>query len=206
VADVPTDHRWDDAAYVAEWVATTPQLPHRTPILDALSSALPDDARRVVELGAGPGFLAEHLLAQHRAIDEYVLVDVSQPMHDLARERLAHEAVRVRHVDADFRTPQWVDAVPHAVDAVVTLQAVHELRHASRIPALYEQVHSILRPGGTFLVADLVNERAGERAHYLTTFEHLCVLLDAGFFDVDCVLDLGPIACVEALRAPGAAQ
>src|SRR5215470_16142618 len=109
VTDVPTDHRWDDASYVAEWAASAQQRPHRPAVLDALSNALPRDARIVVELGSGPGFLAEHLLAGHDAIEQYVLVDGSQPMHDLASARLAHDVARVRHVDADFRTPQWVD-------------------------------------------------------------------------------------------------
>jgi SAM-dependent methyltransferase len=208
VADVPTDHRWQDAGYVDEWAARTEHQPHRPAVLDAISAALPDDARRVVEIGSGPGFLAARLLADHGNVEEYVLVDLSPRMHELARNRLTPYRERVRDVETDFRQPGWVDALAHAgaFDAAVTLQAVHELRHASRVPALYSQVRAVLRSGGTFVVADYVNTEAGTRDHYLTVGGHVAALSAAGFDDVHCALDLGAIACIVARRGNEAAQ
>jgi SAM-dependent methyltransferase len=208
VSEVPTDHRWYDAGYVDEWASRTEHQPHRPAVLDAISAALPDRARRVVEIGSGPGFLAARLLADHANIEHYVLVDVSPRMHELAHDRLTPYAERVQHVETDFRDATWVDAVPRgvAVDAAVTLQAVHELRHASRIPAFYAQARTLLPPGGTFVVADYVNTGAGTRDHYLTVAEHLAALSAAGFDDVHRALDLGAIACVVARRRSEAAQ
>ncbi len=84
----------------------------------------------------------------------------------------------------------------------MSLQSVHEVRRADRIPALYRSTLTCLRPGGVVLVADLVNV-AGEEpeGHLLTTGEHLQALSDAGFVEVRCVLDLGRVALVRAERS-----
>jgi predicted methyltransferase len=61
---------------------------------------------------------------------------------------------------------------------------VHELRHASRIPKLYAQLHSLLAPGGTILICDHVNSSSpsGHRAaHFMTVEEHLSAFKKAGF-------------------------
>ena len=71
-------------------------------------------------------------------------------------------------------------------DLIVSLQAVHELRHASRIPKLYAQFHSLLVPGGTILICDHVNSSSpsGQRAaHFMTVEEHLSTFKKAGFIN-----------------------
>jgi predicted methyltransferase len=71
-------------------------------------------------------------------------------------------------------------------DLVVSLQAVHELRHASRIPKLYAQLHSLLLPGRTILIFDHVNSSSpsGNRAaHFMTVEEHLSTFKKVGFIN-----------------------
>jgi ubiquinone/menaquinone biosynthesis C-methylase UbiE len=87
----------------------------------------------VLELGCGPGFLSEALLQK---IARYTLVDFSAQMLDLSRSRLARFKDRTVFIQADFKKDAWTAAVPAAFDLVVSLQAVHELRHANRIPKL----------------------------------------------------------------------
>jgi hypothetical protein len=63
---------------------------------------------------------------------------------------------------------------------------VHELRHASRIPSLYAQLHSLLVPGRTILICDHVNSSlpSGQRAaHFMTVEEHLSTFKKAGFIN-----------------------
>jgi len=67
---------------------------------------------------------------------------------------------------------------------VVPLQAVHELRHASRIPKLYAQLYTLLVPGGRMLICDHVNSSSpsGHRAaHFMTVEEHLSTFKEVGF-------------------------
>ena len=50
-------------------------------------------------------------------------------------------------IDADFRVADWAAGLP-MVDAVVTMQAVHELRHKRHAAGLYKAVRMLLRPPG----------------------------------------------------------
>jgi SAM-dependent methyltransferase len=202
--DVPTDHRWLDDGYVAEWAANANDAPHRSAIFDAfvseLSALAADGGLRIFELGSGPGYLAEQICARVR-VASYTAVDISPQMHAIARSRFSAWNERLELVEADFRAAGWEHAIGDSYDAAVSLQAVHELRHADLIPGLYRSTLTRLRPGGVFLVADIVNGPAFEpKGHQLTVDEHLQTLTDAGFAHAECVLDLGRVALMRAER------
>jgi ubiquinone/menaquinone biosynthesis C-methylase UbiE len=59
-------------------------------------------ALTVLELGSGPGFLAQRVLESSPTV-AYAALDFSLPMHMLARERLVALADRVQFLEADFR-------------------------------------------------------------------------------------------------------
>jgi predicted methyltransferase len=134
-------------------------------------------------------------------IARYTALDVSAPMHAIAAMRLSQWKTVVDLIEADFRVPGWELTITGAHDAVVTLQAVHELRRADLIPGLYRSALTRLRPGGIALIADIVNAAGGEpKGHQLTVAEHLQVLADAGYANPRCLLDLGRVALVRAER------
>jgi SAM-dependent methyltransferase len=142
-------------------------------------------ALSVFELGCGPGFLAEALL-KNCEIARYTLVDFSPQMLELSRSRLAKFQDRTVFIQADFKKADWVAGIRAGFDLVVSLQAVHELRHASRIPKLYAQLHSLLLPGRTILIFDHVNSSSpsGNRAaHFMTVEEHLSTFKKVGFIN-----------------------
>jgi SAM-dependent methyltransferase len=206
--DVPTDHRWNSEEYVADWAATANDAPHRVAMFDAFVTELTAFAAasaaaelQMFELGSGPGYLAEQLCARV-AVARYAALDISRPMHAIAGARLAPWGASVDLVEVDYREQGWELAIDDSFDAVVTLQAVHELRRADLIPDLYASAGRCLRAGGIALVADIVNW-SGEapKAHQLTVDEHLHALADAGFVEGRCVLDLGRVALVRAERA-----
>jgi predicted methyltransferase len=63
---------------------------------------------------------------------------------------------------------------------------VHELRHASRIPKLYAQLHSLLVAGGSLLICDHVNSPSpsGHRAaHFMAVAEHLSTFKEVGLIN-----------------------
>lgn len=79
--------------------------PWRTDFFDAFSVAIrkhPGDVHRILELGSGPGFLAEHIFLQGINAD-YTALDFSNAMHALAKARLGPTASRVH-----FRTRSFV--------------------------------------------------------------------------------------------------
>jgi len=187
VKEVPSDHDFFDPAYVKHWSdSITRYRPERKKLFKAFvaeAARIKKDALSVFELGCGPGFLAEALL-ESCDIVRYTLVDFSPEMLKLSQIRLARFAERVVFTQADFKKELWTNAVPAGFDLIVPLQAVHELRHASRIPKLYAQLYELLVPGGRILICDHVNAPSGHRAaHFMTVEEHLSTFKKVGFID-----------------------
>ena len=100
-------------------------------------SATNDQALTILELGSGPGVLAEHILSRC-PVERYWLVDFSPKMHELADERLGEDD-RAIYVQTDFKSPSWNETISERVEVVVTMQALHELRHSSRASRFYRQ-------------------------------------------------------------------
>lgn len=179
----------------AEWEATAmSKRPWRTEFFgrmqEEIAGAAPP-ARRILELGSGPGFLAHYLLLKLPDIS-YVMLDFSAAMHELACRRLGVLAERAEFVERDFKQPGWHEGLG-VFDCVVTLQAVHELRHKRYAPALHAAVRGLLAPGGRYLVCDhyfgpdaMQNDRL-----YMTVDEQRAALAEAGFRTVEELLRKG---------------
>lgn len=148
--------------------------------------------QRVLELGSGPGFLAEHLLRAASNVKELVLLDFSLAMHQLAKDRLGPLAERVMFVERSFREPNWVEGLGK-FDCVVTHQAVHELRHKRYAVELHAQVHKILLPGGFYLVCDHFFGEGGMKNNqlYMSIEEQRVALQTAGFSQVTSLMQNG---------------
>lgn len=181
--DVPSPIDLQSEVDAKAWAESANQLrPWRTQFFEAISAAIPSDrAARVLELGSGPGFLAEHILHSHPDV-KMVLLDFSEPMHALAMERLNPFAGRVSFVCRSFREDDWTYGLG-TFDYVVTNQAVHELRHKRYAEGLHHSVRSILNAGGLYLVSDHYCGDGGMQndALYLTRDEQRQALLAAGF-------------------------
>jgi SAM-dependent methyltransferase len=177
----------DATQWAAEVSAKRPWRPNFFEAFTRELRTLPDGVGSLLELGSGPGFLAQHLLT-NLEIGRYIALDFSDAMHSLARERLGETANAVEFITRDFRAPEWMGGLPR-VSAVVTLQAVHELRHKRRAAALYSQVASLLEPGGVFLMCDHYCGVGGmtNEALFMSEPEHVEALTRAGFAGVACV-------------------
>jgi cyclopropane fatty-acyl-phospholipid synthase-like methyltransferase len=184
--DVPSPIDLQDEADARAWTESANTLrPSRKTFFAAISSAIRESQPvTVLELGSGPGFLAKQVLDDHPTI-RMTLLDFSEPMHRLAGERLRQHASRVTHVCRSFKDEDWLDSLG-PFDYVVTIQAVHELRHKRYATNLHRQVRSLLRQGGAYLVSD---HHAGENGMkntelYMTVDEQREALRTAGFATV----------------------
>ena len=187
--EVPSDHDFFDPAYVKHWSDSIIRYrPERKKLFKAFAAEaarMNKSALSVFELGCGPGFLAEALL-DNCNIARYTLLDFSPEMLNLSRKRLAKFKDKTVFIQRNFKENNWTDAIHADFDLVVSLQAVHELRHASRIPTLYSQLYELLVPGGKILICDHVNSaaRSAHRAaHFMTVDEHLSTFKEAGFIN-----------------------
>jgi ubiquinone/menaquinone biosynthesis C-methylase UbiE len=185
--DVPTPIDFLRSDHAVEWERTAMELrPWRIQFFDAFAAQIQaaTPPARVLELGSGPGFLADHLLTRVPDVD-LVLLDFSAAMHELARQRLGALASRVAFVERSFKDPGWPAGLGR-FDFVVTNQAVHELRHKHYAQALHERVRRVLAPGGAYLVCDhyVGDDGMTDRALYMTIDEQREAFLAAGFTEV----------------------
>jgi tRNA (cmo5U34)-methyltransferase len=99
---------------------------------------------RILDLGAGTGETARRVLAVHPAA---VLVAVDESSRML--ERIEDERV-------EPRVARLQDTLPHeSFDLVVSALAVHHLDAAEK-RALFSRIRAALRPGGRFVLGDVV--------------------------------------------------
>lgn len=110
----------------------------------------PEDAFRVLDLGAGTGLLSLFVAdAFPRA--RLRLIDLSQDMLEKARQRFANEADRFEFVVADYSD----DALAGEFDVIMSALSIHHLPD-ERKEALFHEIHGALVSGGTFINADQV--------------------------------------------------
>src|SRR6185295_5187525 len=90
--DLPYGEDFHDEAEAAAWAdAAARKRPWRPMIFDHFVTAVTESnipAPRILELGSGPGFLAEHVLDRCPSIARYTLLDFSRPMLASSQQRL----------------------------------------------------------------------------------------------------------------------
>jgi ubiquinone/menaquinone biosynthesis C-methylase UbiE len=145
----------------------------------------------VLELGSGPGFLAQRILQSMPGV-QYTMLDFSPAMHELACERLGTLAQTVRQVEVDFKRAGWTTGLG-SFDAVITMQAVHEVRHKQHVAGLHACVRSLLKANGRYLVCDhyIGPDGMSNKALHMTVEEQRNALQSAGFNIVTCLLRRG---------------
>lgn len=183
IADVPSPIDLRRTADAEEWArSATEKRPWRAAFFARIASEISTVSNaEVLELGSGPGFLAEKVLADCRCA-HYTMLDFSEAMHALARPRLGSHAARATFVVADFKRSNWRDGLG-TFDFVATVQAVHELRHKARAATLHAKVRKLLKPSGIYLVCDHYVGPGGmsDAQLYMTVGEQRAALEAAGF-------------------------
>jgi tRNA (cmo5U34)-methyltransferase len=123
---------------------------------DAVAEACRDaSVGSVLELGTGTGETARRVLALHPKA-EFVGIDESDAMLDEAR--------RVLPASADLQPLRLQDPLPEGpFDLVFSCLTVHHLDGSGKAE-LFRRVAQALRPGGRFVLADVVVPERGDDA------------------------------------------
>lgn len=183
--DVPSPIDLKDINDAREWERTAMLRPFRKDFFAVFSAevkALHRPDIDILELGSGPGFLAEYILSRISGAN-YTLLDFSVAMHELARNRLSGvSGNNIQYMERSFKDEDWVDGID-PVDVIVTNQAVHELRHKRHAPHFFLQVHALLKPGGVLLFSDHYSGDDGSSNDqlYMSRSEQYQTLQFAGF-------------------------
>ncbi len=198
-------HEFHDAEFAAEWADRFVPTPERLELFDVilsqLQSQIPPDGC-VIELGIGPGYLADHLLGSMPEI-QYHGIDFSAPMLDIARRRLRPYSSRVVYVQADLVGDDWWRNIPRP-DAIVSTWALHDLGSRENVESVYRSCARVLRDGGMLLNGDFIKPDEARYEYEPGRFEvakHLEILRRVGFGSAEC---LGVLE--EEIDSPTAAQ
>jgi tRNA (cmo5U34)-methyltransferase len=114
------------------------------------------DVRDLLELGVGTGETARRVLARHRDA-RLVGIDESEAM------------LAAADLEGDLRVSRLEDPLPEGpFDLAVSCLAVHHLRGGDK-RELFRRVAEVLRPGGRFVLADVVVPEREEDAVTPTT-------------------------------------
>gem|GEM_PF-219906 len=196
---VGAEHRFHEAEAAAEWAERfTPTAP-RVRLFEAMVEQLraaPAVAAtgRVVELGVGPGYLAERVLEGLPAAVRYVAVDFSEPFEAIARRRLARFGDRVTFIRADLLSgSDWTDAVgSEPVGACVSTWALHDLGGPDATRKVYRDCAELLAAsgGGVLLNGDFVKPEGTAYRFEPGRFavaRHLEMLREVGFGRCECL-------------------
>ena len=144
-----SEWEWNPDTYLAEMAEEIPGYEELQEEVAATTTGV--RAARVLELGTGTGETALRVQVRHPRVT-WVGIDSSEAMLARARERLP---------GADLRLQRLEDELPPGpFDLVVSVLAVHHLDGAGK-RQLFSRVARVLRPGGHFVLGDVVVPSAG---------------------------------------------
>jgi predicted TPR repeat methyltransferase len=180
--------RW--RAYLDERWPTRPQMIKE--ICRAVGE-LGRDKPQVLELCCGAGLLGQALLDAD-AGSQYWGVDLNGVVLEAAGRRLAPWDARAQLTAADLNAEWDGDWSRTRFDAVVSLQALHDLGAEAQVEGAYARAAAQLAPGGLLLNADLVDE-TGERPGRMPAARHLELMNRHGLERTVCTFDDGVFVC-----------
>jgi L-threonylcarbamoyladenylate synthase len=148
------------------------EVPGYSRLQEELVAASGSGAASVLELGTGTGETARHLLERHPDA-RLVGIDVSERMLSVARGSLPSERVELRAARIEDPLPEG------PFDLVASALCVHHLSGPAKAD-LFARVLAVLRPGGRFVLADVVlpDDPADARAPLTPGFDRPSPLAD----------------------------
>jgi tRNA (cmo5U34)-methyltransferase len=193
-----TQWHWDPETYLQNMLAEVPSYPDLQEHTAAATKDVP--AERILELGIGTGETAKRVLAAHPGAG-LTAIDSSEEMLERARQVVPQAELRVARLEDELPAGPF--------DLVVSALAIHHLDAAGK-QDLFRRIGVVLKPGGTFVLADVV---VPEREEDVVTpidgvydtpdrlDDQLAWLHDAGL-DAEAVWSYKDLAVVRATRPP----
>jgi ubiquinone/menaquinone biosynthesis C-methylase UbiE len=158
-----TDEVWKLPAIVNRFLSYRAAIPMAQEQIGIMMSMLKSSEQSVesfLDLGCGDGILGAAILGEYPSA-RGVLADFSEPMLGQACEQLKDYANQLAFENIDYGNPAWVDKMQaySPFDAVVSGYSIHHQPDA-RKQQIYEEIFSLLKPGGWFVNIEHVSSAA----------------------------------------------
>jgi tRNA (cmo5U34)-methyltransferase len=120
----------------------------------------------ILELGVGTGTFASQLV-ESLGPNRFIGIDAVKSMLEQSREQLANSRVSTEIVLRQSRFESWE---PHEkFDCVYSSLSIHHMADLEK-KALYSRIHEALKPGGMFLLCDLVKVTGSRKQLYRSLY------------------------------------
>jgi len=158
-----TDEVWKLPDIVNRFLSYRAAIPLAQEQIGVMMSILKSRTQPVenfLDLGCGDGILGAAVLGEYPTA-RGVLVDFSEPMLMQAREQLEEYAGQLAFENLDYGDPAWVNEIQQhgSFDAVVSGYSIHHQPDSRKRP-IYEEIFSLLKPGGWFINIEHVSSSA----------------------------------------------
>jgi tRNA (cmo5U34)-methyltransferase len=134
--------------------AATIDAPLAMELITQAAVAATPQIDQMLDLGCGAGNNTIRLLREYQGAFSCDLCDLSRPMLERARQRLAEEKCgEIRLFQGDFLCLDFAD---ESYDVILAAAVLHHLREDSQWHEAFAKIHRLLRPGGSVWITDLV--------------------------------------------------
>ena len=149
-----TDEVWKLPAIVNRFLSYRAAIPMAQEQIGVMMSILKTREQPIesfLDLGCGDGILGAAILGEYPSVHG-VLADFSEPMLEQAREQLKEFSGQLSFENLDYGDPSWINRMQAYApfDAIVSGYSIHHQPHA-RKRQVYEEIFSLLKPGGWFV-------------------------------------------------------
>lgn len=185
-------HKFHDADFSKEWAEKFQPTPPRIKLFETILMQIEKvgcETISILELGIGPGFLADYLLKELTNVT-YEGLDYSESMLKIAARRTSKHKSIINFTQADLITEAWPEKLKKSPDIVVSTWALHDLFNKKNIDNVYKSVYKILPEDGVFLNGDFIKPEESNHEYEegrLRPSEHIKLLQAAGFKSVKCL-------------------
>jgi tRNA (cmo5U34)-methyltransferase len=150
-------HEWEEKERVAEYVSRMDrQQAERLEIFNLMGDLFPFEkhaAIRILDIGTGYAPLAAALLDQYPNASA-VGLDMSEPMIEVGRQRMAAYGKRFQYHLGNFDDGTLPADLPGRFDAIVSSRAIHHL-HGEPKQRLFREIYNRLNDKGCFFNFDI---------------------------------------------------
>ncbi|HJR81771.1 MAG TPA: methyltransferase domain-containing protein [Anaerolineales bacterium] len=156
-----TDEVWKLPAIVDRFLsyrAAIPLAQEQIGVMMSILKSRTQPVERFMDLGCGDGILGAAILGEYPK-SRGILIDFSEPMLEQAREQLKECGGQLTFMNLDYGDPAWVNAIQGPFDAIVSGYSIHH-QPDERKREIYEEIFSLLKPGGWFINIEHVSSEA----------------------------------------------